>query len=85
MKKIIYAQVLTNNGATSFSGLYDENANPVTVELEKDNIGVVLTILRDGISEDEKQEVCEGFEDCDDCPFSKECEAEFKELEAENE
>ena len=33
MKKIIFAQVLTTNGKTEFSGLYDENGNPVRVEM----------------------------------------------------
>ena len=36
MKKIIFAQVLTTNGTTEFSGLYDENGNPVSVETECD-------------------------------------------------
>ena len=30
MKKIIFAQVLTTNGTTDFSGLYDENGDPVS-------------------------------------------------------
>lgn len=62
MRKIIFAQVLTTNGTTEFSGLYDENGNPVVVEMECDESGVTLTIwrnapereLRDcGISEEE--------------------------------
>lgn len=44
MKKIIFAQVLTTNGTTEFSGLYDENGNPVVVEMECDDNGVTLTI-----------------------------------------
>ncbi|WP_287617614.1 hypothetical protein [Ruminococcus sp.] len=36
MRKIIFAQVLTTNGTTEFSGLYDENGNPVVVEMECD-------------------------------------------------
>ena len=46
MKKIIFAQVLTTNGKTEFSGLYDENGNPVRVETECDGGGVSLTIWR---------------------------------------
>ena len=46
MKKIIFAQVLTTNGTTEFSGLYDENGNPVVVEMECDDNGVTLTIWR---------------------------------------
>ena len=34
MKKVIYSQVLAENGITNFSGLYDENGLPVNVELE---------------------------------------------------
>lgn len=44
MKKIIFAQVLTTSGTTEFSGLYDENGNPVIVETECDNVGMALTI-----------------------------------------
>lgn len=44
MRKIIFAQVLTTNGTTVFSGLYDENGNPVVVEMECDDSGVTLTI-----------------------------------------
>ena len=62
MRKIIFAQVLTTNGTTEFSGLYDENGNPVVVEMECDESGVTLTIWRNapererrdcGISEEE--------------------------------
>ena len=44
MKKLIVAQVLTTNGTAECSGLYDENGDPVTVEVEKDDSGVSLTI-----------------------------------------
>jgi|GEM_PF-6230200 len=40
MKKIIFAQALTTNGITEFSGLYDENGNPVVVEMEYDGAPV---------------------------------------------
>lgn len=46
MRKIIFAQVLTTNGTTVFSGLFDENENPVSVETECDDSGVTLTIWR---------------------------------------
>lgn len=42
MKKIIFAQVLTTNGTTGFSELYDENGNPVVVEMECDDCGDCL-------------------------------------------
>ena len=62
MKKIIFAQVLTTNGTTVFSGLFDENGDPVSIETECDDSGVTLTIWRNapererpdcGISEEE--------------------------------
>ena len=82
MKRIIFAQVLTTNGTTEFSGLYDENGNPVSVETEKDDGGVTLTIWRDvpdkerrdcGISEEEIQRTCSMYEDCDGCPLNDYC------------
>lgn len=45
MKKVIYSQVLAENGITNFSGLYDENGLPVNVELEVNEDGVVMTIM----------------------------------------
>ena len=67
MKKLILAQVLTTNGTAECSGLYDENGDPVTVEIEKDDSGVSLTIWQNteererrdcGISEEEIQRTC---------------------------
>ena len=46
MKKVIFSQVFAENGITNFSGLYDENGLPVNVELEVNEDGVVMTILR---------------------------------------
>lgn len=82
MKRIIFAQVLTTNGTTEFWELYDENGNPVSVETEKDDGGVTLTIWRDvpdkerrdcGISEEEIQRTCSMYEDCDGCPLNDYC------------
>lgn len=79
MRKIIFAQVLTTNGTTEFSGLYDENGNPVVVEMECDESGVTLTIWRNapererrdcGISEEEIERTCAMYDDCGDCPLS---------------
>lgn len=65
-----------------FWGLYDENGNPVSVETEKDDGGVTLTIWRDvpdkerrdcGISEEEIQRTCSMYEDCDGCPLNDYC------------
>lgn len=88
MKRIIFAQVLTTNGTTELWGLYDENGNPVSVETEKDDGGVTLTIWRDvpdkerrdcGISEEEIQRTCAMFDDCGDCLLKEYCESEAKE------
>lgn len=85
MKKIIFAQVLTTNGITGFSGLYDVNGNPVVVEMECDNCGVSLTIRRNapererrdcGISEEEIERTCAMHDDCGDCPLSDYCDEE---------
>ncbi len=85
MKKIIFAQVLTTNGITGFSGLYDENGNPVVVEMECDDSGVSLTIWRNapdrerrdcGISEEEIERTCAMHDDCGDCPLSDYCDEE---------
>lgn len=85
MKKIIFAQVLTTNGKNEFLGLYDENGVPVSVETEKDNGGVTLTIWRDipyrerrdcGISEEEIERTCAMYDDCGDCPLLDYCDEE---------
>ena len=82
MRKIIFAQVLTTNGTTEFSGLYDENGNPVVVEMECDESGVTLTIWRNapererrdcGISEEEIERTCAMYDDCVDCPLWDYC------------
>ena len=74
MKKVILTQVLTENGRTAFAELYDENALPVTVELEVDNSSAVMTIARRDLSEQEKDELCGDYESCDDCPICDICE-----------
>lgn len=55
MKKVIFSQILAGNGVTNFSGLFDENGLPVRVELEKNADGVVLTVLRRELSEDDSR------------------------------
>ena len=85
MKKIIFAQVLTTNGKNEFLGLYDENGVPVSVETEKDDGGVTLTIWRDipdrerrdcGISEEEIERTCAMYDDYGDCPLLDYCDEE---------
>ena len=88
MKKIIFAQVLTTNGKTEFSGLYDENGNPVRVETECDGGGVSLTIWRNapererrdcGISDEEIERTCSMHDDCGNCPLYVYCGEETEE------
>ena len=74
MKKVIFSQILAGNGVTNFSGLFDENGLPVRVELEKNADGVVLTVLRRELSEDEQHEHCQ------DCPLWEQCDAECDEI-----
>lgn len=86
MKRIVLAQVLTSGGKTEFSGLYDENGNAVTVEMEKDGSGACLTISRIepvkehrdcGISEEEISNCCMSHDDCTECPLNDYCKEEF--------
>ena len=80
MKKILTAQVLTGVGIATYAGLYDNNGNPVTIELEKDSGGVSMTILYEASDEncdhtEEKiQEICSEHDDCEDCPMREYCE-----------
>lgn len=76
MRKIIFSQVLTTNGTTEFSGLYDENGLPVKVELEKDDDGVVLTAVRRKLTNEELMEICNSCVDCEECVFGGDCEDE---------
>lgn len=81
MKKIIFTQVMTENGKSIFSGLFDSNGLPVTVELEKDSEGAALTAIRRELSEFEKQEICCQYDDCDICPLCQDCDEECADCE----
>jgi hypothetical protein len=92
MRKIIFAQVLTANAKTEFSGLYDRKGNPVTVETERDDGGVTVIISADfpekerrdcGISEEEIQRTCAMYDDCAECPLCDYCDEEMEECEYE--
>ena len=77
MRKIIFAQVLTTNGTTVFSGLFDENGDPVSIETECDDSGVTLTIWRNAPErerpEEEIERTCAMYDDCGDCPLWDYC------------
>lgn len=64
--------MLTDNAKTKFNGLYDENGFPVTAELEKNEDGVVLTLIRK-LTDEDKQSVCDEYDDCSDCPLLDIC------------
>lgn len=81
MRRIIFTQVMTENGKSIFSGLFDSNGLPVTVELEKDSEGSALTAIRRELSEFEKQEICCQYDDCDICPLCQDCDEECADCE----
>ena len=63
MRKVLMTQAMTENGISRFDGLYDENGFPVTAELEKNEDGVVFTLLHKELTEAEKQAVCDEYDD----------------------
>lgn len=76
MRKILMMQVLTENGVSKFDGLYDRNGYPITAELEINEDGVVLTLLRRELTEEEMQAVCDKH-DCGECPIRSICAEDF--------
>lgn len=76
MKKVVYSQVLAENGITNFSGLYDENSLPVNVELEVNEDGVVLTVVRRKLTDIELMEICNSTDGCENCIFQGDCDDE---------
>lgn len=76
MKKVIYSQLFAENGITNFSGLYDENGLPVNVELEVNEDGVVLTVVRRKLTDIELMEICNSTDGCENCIFQGDCDDE---------
>ena len=85
MDNLIFGSLITADGKTTFSGLYDENGDPVKVVLEKDGDDVMLAVFAEcdddqpcdcGISDEEFDRVCQEQEDCNDCPLRECCEWE---------
>lgn len=76
MKKVVYSQVLAENGITNFSGLYDKNGLPVNVELEVNEDGVVLTVVRRKLTDIELMEICNSTNGCENCIFQGDCDDE---------
>lgn len=77
MRKILMMQVLTENGVSKFDGLYDRNGYPITAELEINEDGVVLTMLRRELTEEEMQATCDKYDDCGECPIRSICAEDF--------
>lgn len=73
MKKIIFTQVMTENGKSIFSGLFDSNGLPVTVELEKDSEGAALTAIRRELTDVELMDICSSADGCENCIFQGDC------------
>ena len=82
MDNLIFGSLITANGKSTFSGLYDENGDPVKIMLEKDGDDVMLAVFAEGsddqpsdcgISDEEFDKVCQNQEDCNDCPLRECC------------
>lgn len=68
MKKVISAQALMGNGKTVFSGLFDENGDPVEIELENEDGCTLMTIVCDTEDDDDLED--DNYEDecvCESC------------------
>lgn len=76
MKKIIFSQVMTDNGTAEFSGVYDRNGLPVKIILEADNDGIVLTAVRRNLTDLELMEICDSSGGCENCIFQGDCDDE---------
>ena len=76
MKKVIFSQVMTDNGTAEFSGVYDKNGLPVKVVLEVDDDGVVLTAVRRKLTDIELMEICDSSGGCENCVFHGDCDDE---------
>lgn len=76
MKKVIFSQILTTNGTSEFSGIYDQNGLPVKIILEIDDDGVVLTAMRRKLTDIELMEICNSADGCESCVFQGDCDDE---------
>ena len=90
INNLIFGSLITADGKSTFSGLYDENGKPVKVVLEKDGEDVMLAVFAEGcdddydddqpcdcgISDEEFDRVCQEQKDCEKCPLRECCEVE---------
>ena len=88
INNLIFGSLITANGKSTFSGLYDGNGGPVKIVLEKDGDDVMLAVFAEGdddqpsdcgISDEEFDKVCQLQEDCNDCPLRECCKWEGEE------
>ena len=98
MKRLLFGSLITANGKSTFSGLYDENGKHVKLMLEKDGDDVMLAVFTEGgdddydddqpcdcgISEEEFDRVCQEQKDCDNCPLCGYCNDVFGEEDDED-
>lgn len=94
---LIFGTHITADGKSTFSGLYDENGDPVKIVLEKNGDNDILLVFAEdcnvepydedptdcGISDEEIDRVCQEQESCDDCPLRECCECEWEDDEDE--
>lgn len=64
MKKILSVQALMSDGKVTYSGLFDENGDPVEIELESENGSTMMSVVADVDDEDGCL--------CDDCRRAQE-------------
>lgn len=76
MKKVIFSQVMTDNGTAEFAGVYDRNGLPVKIILEADDDGIVLTAVRRKLTDLELMEICNSADGYENCIFQGDCDDE---------
>lgn len=65
MKRILSAQALMSDGKIVYSGLFDEDGNPVEIELENEDGCTLMTIVCDTEDDDDIEDDCEGECTCE--------------------
>ena len=76
MKKVIFTQLMTDNGTAEFYGVYNRNGLPVKIILEADDDGIVLTAVRRKLTDIELMEICNSADGCENCIFQGDCDDE---------
>ena len=71
--KILLAQNIKGTGKATFEGLYDNDDDPVTVVVDKNDDGVYIVIYKDIDDEDEYDDEDEDYDDIDTCNICEDC------------